>query len=196
MLARLLCAPTAATDSMVIGFAASALNNIVADTAAAAAFNASERARLLRALRALNEAASEATHLGALPASGRLACSEALERLEAVANMSERELDKVRRASGKRALKRERAMANLKKSLGSMMAGLSEQDLAGLSDEERVAAYKKAFDKVDIDGGGTIDSAELGELMRSLGQDPTDEELVGMIDEVDADGSGTIEFDE
>merc|ERR1719419_1611245 len=37
---------------------------------------------------------------------------------------------------------------------------------------------------------------ELGQVMKSLGQAPTDEQLTEMIKEVDDDGSGTIEFDE
>ncbi|XP_066336427.1 calmodulin-2/4-like isoform X3 [Miscanthus floridulus] len=43
---------------------------------------------------------------------------------------------------------------------------------------------------------GTITTKELGTVMRSLGQSPTEEELQGMVDEVDADGSGAIDFQE
>lgn len=48
---------------------------------------------------------------------------------------------------------------------------------------------KEAFVLFDKDGGGTISSSELGTVMRSLGQNPTDEELREMIDEVDEDGT-------
>jgi calmodulin len=41
---------------------------------------------------------------------------------------------------------------------------------------------------------GEITAQELGEIMRSLGQDPSDSELKDMVNEVDTDKSGTIDF--
>jgi hypothetical protein len=48
--------------------------------------------------------------------------------------------------------------------------------------------FKEAFSLFDKDGDGTITTKELGVVMRSLGQDPTETELKDMINEVDADG--------
>ncbi|CCU97515.1 unnamed protein product [Malassezia sympodialis ATCC 42132] len=46
------------------------------------------------------------------------------------------------------------------------------------------------------DGDGSITTKELGTVMRSLGQNPTEAELQDMVNEIDADGDGTIDFPE
>ena len=58
--------------------------------------------------------------------------------------------------------------------------------------EEQIAEFKEAFSLFDKDGDGTITTKELGTVMRSLGQNPTEAELQDMVNEVDADGNGTI----
>lgn len=62
--------------------------------------------------------------------------------------------------------------------------------------EEQIAEFKEAFSLFDKDGDGSITTKELGTIMRSLGQNPTEAELQDMINEVDVDGSGSIDFDE
>lgn len=57
--------------------------------------------------------------------------------------------------------------------------------------EEQIAEFKEAFSLFDKDGDGTITTKELGTVMRSLGQNPTEAELQDMINEVDADGTYT-----
>jgi Ca2+-binding EF-hand superfamily protein len=49
-------------------------------------------------------------------------------------------------------------------------------------------AFNDAFSLLDEDGDGTITTAELGTLMRSLGQNPSEQELKAMLKSVDADG--------
>lgn len=60
--------------------------------------------------------------------------------------------------------------------------------------EEQIAEFKEAFSLFDKDGDGTITTKELGTVMRSLGQNPTEAELQDMINEVDADGEYSCFF--
>ncbi|XP_076096051.1 uncharacterized protein LOC143067009 isoform X1 [Mytilus galloprovincialis] len=69
---------------------------------------------------------------------------------------------------------------------------LKEEDLS----EDQIAEFKEAFSLFDKDGDGTITTKELGTVMRSLGQNPTESELQDMINEVDIDGNGQIDFEE
>ena len=48
--------------------------------------------------------------------------------------------------------------------------------------------YRDAFKFFDKDGNGFITTRELGAIMRSLGQNPTEIELQDMVNEVDYDG--------
>ena len=48
----------------------------------------------------------------------------------------------------------------------------------------------------DADGGGMMDSAELGKLLRVLGLNPSDQEVEALKREIDMDGDGEIEFEE
>lgn len=53
-----------------------------------------------------------------------------------------------------------------------------------------------AFDLFDANGDGTITITELGDVMRSLGHEPTEAHLNAMIAAVDENENGTIDFDE
>jgi calmodulin len=43
---------------------------------------------------------------------------------------------------------------------------------------------KQAFNEFDVDGGGTINTRELGYAMRAMGMNPTEAELLDLINEV------------
>ncbi|ODV89357.1 hypothetical protein CANCADRAFT_3985 [Tortispora caseinolytica NRRL Y-17796] len=62
--------------------------------------------------------------------------------------------------------------------------------------QEQIKDFKEAFALFDKDGDGHITTAELGVVMRSLGQTPTEADLQDMINEVDQDHNGTIDFPE
>lgn len=59
-----------------------------------------------------------------------------------------------------------------------------------------MSEYRESFALFDKNGDGAIDVKELGQVMRSLGQDPTEDELKDMIHDVDSDNNGTIDFNE
>merc|ERR1712063_6506 len=62
--------------------------------------------------------------------------------------------------------------------------------------EEQIAEFKEAFSLFDKDGDGQITTKELGTVMCSLHQNPTEAELREMISEVDKEGSNAIDFPE
>lgn len=62
--------------------------------------------------------------------------------------------------------------------------------------EEQLDELKEAFAVYDLDRDGQISIRELGTVMRQLGQNPTEAEILEMIKDVDKDNSGTISFDE
>ena len=62
--------------------------------------------------------------------------------------------------------------------------------------EEKLKEYRKAFQTFDKDNSGGISKDEMREVMNSLGVNPSNEELEGMIKEVDLDENGLIGFEE
>ncbi|KAH9687930.1 calmodulin [Citrus sinensis] len=62
--------------------------------------------------------------------------------------------------------------------------------------EDQIAEFQEAFCMLDGDGDGCITIEELAVAIKSLDQNPTEEELRNMISEVDVNGNGTIEFGE
>mmetsp|Transcript_4758 Transcript_4758/g.16730 ORF Transcript_4758/g.16730 Transcript_4758/m.16730 type:complete len:149 (+) Transcript_4758:68-514(+) len=59
--------------------------------------------------------------------------------------------------------------------------------------EAQIAEFKEAFALFDRDGDGKIASSEIGTVMRSLGQMPTQEEVAAIVKGV---GSSSVDFPE
>ena len=72
------------------------------------------------------------------------------------------------------------------------MNDLNDQTIS----EQAINEFKEAFNIFDKDKDGYITIKELDQIMKKLGQAPTESELQNMINEVDIDGNGTIDFRE
>lgn len=70
------------------------------------------------------------------------------------------------------------------------------QNLSSKITEEQLDELKEAFAVYDMNRDGSITTRELGTVMRQLGQNPTEAEILEMIKEVDKKYSGTITFEE
>ncbi|EED17074.1 troponin C, putative [Talaromyces stipitatus ATCC 10500] len=68
--------------------------------------------------------------------------------------------------------------------------------MADALSEEQISRFREAFAVFDKDGNGEITAEELRDVMRSLGQNPTESELQDIVNELDVDHTGTIDFDE
>lgn len=62
--------------------------------------------------------------------------------------------------------------------------------------QEQIEEYRDAFQHFDKDSSGFITTKELGNAMRSLGENPREEDLQMMINSVDIDGNGQMDFEE
>jgi len=56
--------------------------------------------------------------------------------------------------------------------------------------------FKQAFEEFDKDRSGTISTKELLPVMRSMGQNPTEDEVLSLVIEYDVNGNGKLDFDE
>ncbi|RMY99908.1 hypothetical protein D0864_03898 [Hortaea werneckii] len=106
-------------------------------------------------------------------------------------------LGKSGRVNWKLAAFRSRVSARIRvQGVWRVPACVGEREVADSLTEEQVSEFKEAFSLFDKDGDGQITTKELGTVMRSLGQNPSESELQDMINEVDADNNGTIDFPE
>ncbi len=65
-----------------------------------------------------------------------------------------------------------------------MSGGGRPPDITTELTDEQIAELKECFNEFDTDGGGTISTRELGYAMRAMGYNPTEGELVDMVNEV------------
>ncbi|CAH1781676.1 unnamed protein product [Owenia fusiformis] len=62
--------------------------------------------------------------------------------------------------------------------------------------ESQIKDYKSTFNLFDSDNSGTIDLMELGDLLRGIGQNPSNKEVEELIKKHDVNQNGRMEFDE
>ncbi|TFK60937.1 calmodulin [Pluteus cervinus] len=62
--------------------------------------------------------------------------------------------------------------------------------------QEQIQEYKEAFSLFDKNGDGKVTASELGSVLRSLGKNYSEAEILSQLKSVDADHNGTIEFPE
>ena len=61
--------------------------------------------------------------------------------------------------------------------------------------QDEIEQFKEAFSLFDKNGDGSVSTAELGTIMRSLGQNPTEAELRDIIANVDKNGKNSNNSD-
>lgn len=76
------------------------------------------------------------------------------------------------------------------------MEGREENNTGSPMTEELISDFKDAFKTFDTDEDGYLSLKELGDLLISLGQPVTEEELREMTNEIDIEQHGTIDFKE
>ena len=62
--------------------------------------------------------------------------------------------------------------------------------------QDQLDELKSTFAIYDLDGDGLISMRELGSVMRALGHNPTEAEILTFIESVDTNKNGTIDFQE
>ncbi|KAF8920460.1 EF-hand protein [Dissophora ornata] len=61
--------------------------------------------------------------------------------------------------------------------------------------EDQISEFKEGFSLFDRKGNGTIEASSLGDLLRALGQNPTQSQVRDLVAEADPSGANIINFD-
>jgi Ca2+-binding EF-hand superfamily protein len=62
--------------------------------------------------------------------------------------------------------------------------------------KDQLKEFKTQFDAFDEDGGGSIETSELKNVLEKCGMTVTDDQVNDMIKEFDEDNSGSLDFQE
>lgn len=62
--------------------------------------------------------------------------------------------------------------------------------------DEQIEVYREAFLMYDKNGDSKITLDEFGDVIKSLGLNPSKDQLITLMKEIDLDGSGTVDFNE
>ncbi|KAF9925466.1 hypothetical protein FBU30_004746 [Linnemannia zychae] len=65
---------------------------------------------------------------------------------------------------------------------------------AGVNDDQ-IKEFKEAFNLFDRKGTGNIAASSLGNLLRSIGQNPTQAEIAELVAQADPSSTGVVSFD-
>jgi calmodulin len=76
------------------------------------------------------------------------------------------------------------------------MRNSTRQNAEHVPQTNNIEEMREIFSLVDKDGGGTISTEELGELLEIIGIEATEDDLGKMVEQMDSDNSGEIDFEE
>ena len=65
-----------------------------------------------------------------------------------------------------------------------------------MADEKEIDDWRDTFSLFDKKGNGNVECCEIGEMLRALGQNPTQGEVKRIINEIDPQGEKEISFEE
>ena len=90
----------------------------------------------------------------------------------------------------------EELLATPANQLGSRVAEKFQSTISNSTDETKTKLMKKIWDRVDVDGDGTLDKDELRQVLVQMGKSPEEIDMDVVMADVDKDGDGEIDFRE